>query len=531
MNRVYLFFATIIISVSIVSCTKDSFTRFNQEIDSVYENTEQAMIDFSVILSKAVYNEPELRSFLKEEALKSFDRDYDVFYPWTKYSEVRDGLTFEDILKMYDSNNHLHMIEKTIPLLNILVPDWSWISTDCFSVKTWNTEISEVGVGYRSQKTVNDIYANGELRISVPAGAFPDFPVLIIKENERMKVNTNSTKGTLSQYEFVDPYFDASDKSTTKGDGVVTEIFDYQYVDTGDVVPVSSLSGRLRTVYGETNGIMNFPQRDHIYYNMNAQRDTGVVDYDYHEKIMKLRFTTPYVSAIFDDPINSSSTGNDCKLIDYWLNKKNTDNKVNKTWYTYEQLALMDWGEGAIELKFDVYANSQKSSFSKTLTFEDIFFVKRVYQIREENWLGGTMYRHYFVEQQDLQPKWMNINIDLFTWDLSEYPTSYQIVIREYDKGNTREITQQKTFSYATNFKVTANVSPEIVKVGWEFGATNTMNQTITYNESYNEEDDELTSFWIQYADNFILSVDDTCATLRKYSLGDIELIIMPEKI
>lgn len=57
------------------------------------------------------------------------------------------------------------------------------------------------------------------------------------------------------------------------------------------------------------------------------------------------------------------------------------------------------------------------------------------------------------------------------------------------------------------------------------------MNQTITYNESYNEEDDELTSFWIQYADNFILSVDDTCATLRKYSLGDIELIIMPEMI
>ena len=57
------------------------------------------------------------------------------------------------------------------------------------------------------------------------------------------------------------------------------------------------------------------------------------------------------------------------------------------------------------------------------------------------------------------------------------------------------------------------------------------MNQTITYNESYNEEDDELASFWIQYADKFILSVDDTYATLRKYSLGDIELIFMPEMI
>ena len=531
MNKIYLYIATIIVNVAMVSCVKDSFSGLCQDSDYVYEDTEQAMIDFSVILSKAVYNEPELRSFLKEEALKSFDRDYDVFYPWTKHSEVRDGLTFEDILKMYDTDNSLHLIENKVPLLNILVPDWSWISSDCFSVKTWNTEIKEVGVGYRSQQPVNDIYANGELLVSVPAGAFPDFPVLIIKENERMKVSSNYTKGLPSQYEFIDPYFDGSNKSTTKGDGVVTEIYDYQYTEAGDVVPTNSLRGRLGTVYGETNGIMNFPQRDHIYYNMNAQRDTGVVDYDYLEKIMKLRFTTPNISAIFDDPVNPGSTGNDCKLLDHWLNKENTGNKVNKTWYTYEQLALMDWGEGAIELKFDVYANSQTSSYPKTLTFEDIFFVKRVYQIREENWLGATMYRHYFVEKKDLQPKWMNIDIDLFTWDLSEYPTSYQIVIREYDKGNTREITQQKTFSYATNFKVTANVSPEIVKVGWEFGATNTMNQTITYNESYNEEDDELASFWIQYADKFILSVDDTYATLRKYSLGDIELIIMPEMI
>ena len=531
MNKIYLYIATIIVNVAMVSCVKDSFSGLCQDSDYVYEDTEQAMIDFSVILSKAVYNEPELRSFLKEEALKSFDRDYDVFYPWTKHSEVRDGLTFEDILKMYDTDNSLHLIENKVPLLNILVPDWSWTSSDCFRVKTWNTEIKEVGVGYRSQQPVNDIYANGELLVSVPAGAFPDFPVLIIKENERMKVSSNYTKGLPSQYEFIDPYFDGSNKSTTKGDGVVTEIYDYQYTEAGDVVPTNSLRGRLGTVYGETNGIMNFPQRDHIYYNMNAQRDTGVVDYDYLEKIMKLRFTTPNISAIFDDPVNPGSTGNDCKLLDHWLNKENTGNKVNKTWYTYEQLALMDWGEGAIELKFDVYANSQTSSYPKTLTFEDIFFVKRVYQIREENWLGATMYRHYFVEKKDLQPKWMNIDIDLFTWDLSEYPTSYQIVIREYDKGNTREITQQKTFSYATNFKVTANVSPEIVKVGWEFGATNTMNQTITYNESYIEEDDELASFWIHYADKFILGVNDNQVTLRKYSIGDIELIIMPEMI
>ena len=73
--------------------------------------------------------------------------------------------------------------------------------------------------------------------------------------------------------------------------------------------------------------------------------------------------------------------------------------------------------------------------------------------------------------------------------------------------------------------------SPKKVKVGWEFGGSNTTNYTSTYHESYSEESDELASIWIHYADKFILSVDDTYATLRKYSLGDIELIIMPEMI
>lgn len=191
----------------------------------------------------------------------------------------------------------------------------------------------------------------------------------------------------------------------------------------------------------------------------------------------------------------------------------------------------MDWGEGAIEIKFEIYAGDEKYQFPKTLSFEDIFFVKRVYQIREENWLGATMYRHYFVEKQDLQPKWVNINADLFTWNLSEYPTRYQIVISEYDKGNTKDRTMQQTFTYATNFKATTDLGQEKVKVGWEFGGSNTTNYTSTYHESYSEESDELASIWIHYADKFILNQNETQATLRKYSVGDLEIIIVPEKL
>lgn len=39
---------------------------------------------FSKILSKAVTNDSNLRSFLKDEAMNQFDKDYDVFYPLVK---------------------------------------------------------------------------------------------------------------------------------------------------------------------------------------------------------------------------------------------------------------------------------------------------------------------------------------------------------------------------------------------------------------------------------------------------------------
>ena len=62
--------------ISVMACEKSA-----QPGTSVKDemNTENAFKEFSIILSKAVCNEPELRSFLKEEALKQFDCDYDVF--------------------------------------------------------------------------------------------------------------------------------------------------------------------------------------------------------------------------------------------------------------------------------------------------------------------------------------------------------------------------------------------------------------------------------------------------------------------
>lgn len=62
------------------------------------ETQESAQIEFAKILSKAVYADEDLRVFLKEEAIKQFDNDYDVFYPFVKDETISGGRTFREIL-------------------------------------------------------------------------------------------------------------------------------------------------------------------------------------------------------------------------------------------------------------------------------------------------------------------------------------------------------------------------------------------------------------------------------------------------
>ncbi len=103
--------------------------------------------EFAKILSKAIYEEKDLRNFIKEESLKEFDKDYDVFYPWVQNHIVNGTETFREVLSKYDEAGMLSDIEEELPLLTILVPDWSWV-TD-FSACSWDTESQDISVVYR----------------------------------------------------------------------------------------------------------------------------------------------------------------------------------------------------------------------------------------------------------------------------------------------------------------------------------------------------------------------------------------------
>lgn len=105
------------------SCSKTTNFENNPSINDAYSAAES----FSQILSKATHENQDLRLFIKSKALEQFDKDYDVFYPFVKDSEIGQGKTFREILLQYTDEKTLCDIERTIPKLTILVPDWSWL--------------------------------------------------------------------------------------------------------------------------------------------------------------------------------------------------------------------------------------------------------------------------------------------------------------------------------------------------------------------------------------------------------------------
>ena len=145
MNKQFLYLATMIciIGLSTVSCKKESAINIQE---ACVENEFNAHKEFSIILSKALSENPELRIFLKQEALEQFDRDYDVLYLRSKNDLVDGKNTFAEVLSKYDDNGYLDRIEEDMPKLNILIPDWSW--AEGFSINNWDTTNNDVSVGY-----------------------------------------------------------------------------------------------------------------------------------------------------------------------------------------------------------------------------------------------------------------------------------------------------------------------------------------------------------------------------------------------
>ena len=498
-------------------CTKDN------EQKEVVTNTspeENMLKDFAEILSAAVYNEPDLRAFIKKEANKEFDNDFDVFYPYVKDEKVSSNRTFRDILQQYDSQKKLDVIEECEPLLNIYVPDWSWIDEECFSVCNWDTSLPEVLVTYSCPGSEIPLLSNGELIGTLQGNEFTSEPVLVVKRNERLVFHP--TKSGPLVYKFISPFYDHNNSLSleTKGEWH-DENIDLGASIQNELLPSTKVHLKVRKAYTESKKNTKLPQRDYIYYDMTTSKDTGKVDCTFVEQLYRFRFKSANLGALADD----TSTDNQMKFnsVEY---KYGND-------MTMEEIKGLTWIDGDCEIIIRILAgNITISKVLPSIKLKDMFDVKAIQKTWYRNIFGVTSYRYYSIKKEDLLPKWLDIKVNLFTWDLSHLPCNYIIEFEEQDSGVTITNEETFTYAYATNFNASGEASIDKVKIGFGTGMSSQNTKTLTTKYQTQEKNDNLGSAVIQYINPIIASmVGGTKVKLFTYSTSSVDFQIEPVKV
>lgn len=483
---------------------------------------------FAKILSVAAAKDASLRIFLKQEAQKQFDKDYDVFYPYVKDKVIKQGKTLRDILVECSSEEEISAIENSVPLLTIMIPDLG--SFNAFSVNKWNPSQAQIATTYAAGNDNSVFFAEGDSLLSLPAGSLPDFPFLVVKSNERMKVvgSTSSTRvgNAPLHYEFVDPAFDGTKVNQTRSS--------YYDEDNSEVAPEEvpylkkeQLDSRCIEAYNLAKNNRYLIDREYIYYNLSPQNPSnGKLDSHVREKLYMFRVSPSKYSQIIDE-----HSKEDPKL----------ENDVfYKKWHpSTEQIAKDLWTNGAFEFVFLSYKGGNSLVKTKPISVKgsDLFYISK-FHVRYKH---HTAFRHskwwYSTTPDDLKGKWVDLSsMDMYiadAWDLTNTPLSYYIKIIEKDNGQLKTTTNSYTVSFVakSEFGLSDGKEP---KFNLGFSGQSTTQQTYTVSYQYKDEDDELGNILLNFKDPVIRS--DKYATSKGYQVyslntGSIDLVIAPTRI
>lgn len=521
---------------ALTSCNSDYSEVNDLNPTSLYEkqniSESEAQESFARILSLVVSKEASVRKFLKDEAIKQFDKDYDVFYPYVKERIIGDGQTFRDILVSYSSEERVSEIERSLPLLTIMVPDLS--DFGAFSVEEWDTEDDQVAVTYRTGNDNSVFYAEGDSLLSLPEEDLPAFPFLVVKSNERMKVvgkvgMTRAGGEASYMYDFADPAFDGMTTKQTRA-SYYDETNTEQIPDDKPYMKRAEMDKRCVEAYNLYKGNNNLIDREYIYYNLSpSNSQNGILNRNIREKLYKFRIS-PELYQKLTMPENAQE--------DPHLNSEATFYK--KGLPSHGQIAKDLWTDGAFEFVIDVYMGN--SSLAETKTFSvrgnDLFYISK-FNVRYKH---KTAFRHskwwYSTTPDKLKARWVNLSDQNFyltkTWDLLTDPLSIYIKVFERDSGKKIRTTDSYTTTYTANTNVGTEFNIDAVKfnIGFSGGITTSKTTTISY--EYADENDELGSIYFNFRDPVIIS-DKSVSTkgYEMYSLktGGIELLIAPVAI
>ena len=542
-----IFFYAVILTVCFTSCNKEEFIENNElapeevpTLAKVYSADADAntLRPFATALYDALKESPRLREIIKTEALKKFNKEYDVLYQFIKNEAVEDGLTVRQLLlKHFENEEMLATIETSHPTLTIFVPQ---LPENSFSAEIWNTIEQVPAVAIHSSKLLHipiiadyGFFDENSNEFIMEAGHIPAFPVVVIKDNARVVVAKNgetrsptlAAKKSDFTFEFTNEFFDGSKTISTQSGAT----YDDNPRDPGGDPRPSYVDQKLIDSYNLYKGTDGW-HRDYIYYGiaptttpptrpgrsitqindepdlpLEDDQSRGTLSRDFRETIVSFRFsysTTPeqmlwHLTNHSGDPTFSSLLG--------WTGGN----------YEFE-VSIAAATSGTAKLR-NVFIASPDELFEVSYTRSGFFgFIGKI-----------TGYKTKYFDN--------NANKDnnaLMTWNLDTYEAELKISIAKVNPDQETTISNTTTTEFAANIEGDWKFGEKFVGLTAELSGKTKKEQTHTTKTKLNNKN--LGDVLIEFGDMVLLRKPSTDRSgqiddgLREYGNGMYVIKVAP---
>ncbi len=512
-----LFFGAIA-SLFIISCSQERLLNDTaNEISSGslldLKRDTKLKTDFAKGFAVALKESKPLRDFIKSEAIKQINKDYDVIYHVVKNKKIissdakNSSLKLHDLLLQYFDEAQLLEIETQLPLLTIFVPE---LPEESFSAENWDTMTEIPLVAVRSYES-NDvaIYDAEGKRYVLEAQYIPDFPVVVIKDNERIVSDRN-----IAQFNSLD-----TEVLTNPNDDVQLRLADNNFKANVTILNPGTTSSypRVDPIHQQAYDVYkNYTpggwQRDFIYYGLTPTNTEGGINPNYREYLTSFKLTGNPQSAYtkiasLQDPTLSNSAI-----------------PPNSS----------GWTDGSFE--FGVYLSYGAKNSNLGLETKRFFSVPptdlfEITYVKAPGFLGNFLnYKLAIITSTKMLDFYNNPNykVEFPIWNLNNFSNQWQLRFEEVDTTTTHTNTISATNKYNANFSLEPSTGI-LKKVGLKFGASAEQTQTNTYVSQYTDISDNLGFQEIDFEENVVNMVNGQLMP-RKYNTGFVEFEFRPRQ-
>lgn len=400
------------------------------------ENT--AITRFAEILSRATYEREDVRQFLKDEALKQFDKNYDVLYINVKDTQIGTE-SFKQILEKYAKAGELDRIEEIVPTINILVPEISMLGIHLNDLDCKDKEIPVVIPG----KDFNKLLLDGEVVDSVKKGNLPGFHTFVVNKNIRIVPSNSKSRSNGKPFSFVDDEFDNSIKKTcpSRASGVDASTVGYRAINAFNYFYKDDNSNQSKAL-----------QRDYIYYGMTPTSTRGQLDYNVCDYLCYIEVDANTYTRLSDVISSEISMEEDPYIY------KNTAS-IKKREFTHEELVDQFWTEGNYTIRVEIKSGAGVLYKFITVTPDDLWDFNCTVKYEHP-----TMFRHskytYTIDSRKFTSKryYLPTPISLGKWNLSNEALTRVLTFYEEDSN----IEYESNSSWSTTKTTTEKVSGDL---------------------------------------------------------------------